>query len=364
MRASRRHNGTRPGRIVAGLTLLLVSIAGRAQSPIRSPWDGHSVHPTDAPYTCPPVVHLSRDLTTDGFYSDSKSSVIDPAKWKAYAESSGPYKNLGQVIADAADAWRSKGSREAAACALTHMEAAARDGVFTGKMSSHQAYYVQGWVIGAIAIGWLKVRDSGLETPRLHDLVVPWIVGVTRQTTGFYDSSHAQNNHLYWAGVEAAASGAAANDHQLFDWAIAAYRTGISEIQPDGSMQLEMARGQRALHYHLYALSPLVYIAEFGEVNGLDLYAERGHALARLERLCVEGMKNNAFFVKATGIAQDTPTPGAPAAEQISWGVIWQSRFPDPALASLLAQARSLSYMYLGGLPPGANRNLAARREP
>jgi poly(beta-D-mannuronate) lyase len=341
--------------------LLFSSAAGAA--PLRSPWDGHPVTATDAPYACPPIVHLSPDLTTDGFYSDNKSSVIDPAKWKAYAESSGPYKNLGQVIVDAADAWRSTGSRAAAACALSHTEAAARDAVFTGRMSSHQAYYVQGWVIGAIAVGWLKVRDSGLETPRLHDLVVPWIVSVTRQTVDFYDSSRALNNHLYWAGVEAIAASVAADDRKLFDWAVAGYRAGIAQIQPDGSMPLEMARGQRALHYHLYALSPLVYIAEFGQVNGLDLYAERDHALAHLERICVDGLANNQFFEKATGIPQDTPTSGAPAAEQISWGVIWQSRFPDPALASILAQAGSLSYMYLGGLPPGANRNIAALRE-
>jgi len=348
--------------LAVALTFTLVS-AGSGAATLRSPWDGHPVTSTDAPYACPAIVHLSRDLTTDGFYSDSKSSIIDPAKWKAYSESSGPYKNLGQVIVNAADAWRSTGSREAASCALSHMEAAARDGVFTGKMSSHQAYYVQGWVIGAIAVGWLKVRDSGLETPALHDLIVPWIVSVTEQTVDFYDSSHARNNHLYWAGVEAAAAGVAANDRKLFDWAVAGYRAGIAEIQPDGSMPLEMARGQRALHYHLYALSPLVYIAEFGQVNGIDLYAERDHALARLERLCVDGLKNNQFFEKATGIPQDTPTPGAPAAEQISWGVIWQSRFPDPTLASILAQAGSLSYMYLGGLPPGANRTVAAWRE-
>ena len=359
MRVSRTALAFAPA--IAGLALLFTSVAGAA--PLQSPWDGHPVTATDAPYTCPPIVHLSPNLTTDGFYSDSKSSIIDPARWKAYSESSGPYKNLGQVIVDAADAWRSSGSRAAAACAVSHMEAAARDGVFTGKMSSHQAYYVQGWVIGAIAIGWLKVRDSGLETPKLHDLVVPWIVSVTRQTVAFYDSSHALNNHLYWAGVEAVAAGVAADDRKLFDWAAAGYRAGIAQIQPDGSMPLEMARGQRALHYHLFALSPLVYLAEFGQVNDLDLYAERDHALARLERLCVDGLNNNQLFEKATGIPQDTPTQGAPAAEQISWGVIWQSRFPDPALASILAQAGSLSYMYLGGLPPGANRNVAALRE-
>ncbi len=348
---------------LAALTAPLIACANAgAATALRSPWDDHPIAATTTAYNCPAVVHLSPDLTTDGFYSDGKSSVIDPAKWKAYAESSGPYKNLGQVIVDAADAWRSTGSRDAAACALRHMETAARDGVFTGKMSSHQAYYVQGWVIGAIAIAWLKVRDSGQETAPLQELIVPWMVSVTRQTTNFYDESHARNNHLYWAGVEAAAAGVAANDQKLFDWAVAAYRAGIEQIQPDGSMPLEMARGQRALHYHLYALSPLVYIAEFGEVNGLHLYAERDNALARLERLCVDGLKNNQFFEKATGIAQDTPAQGPPGAEQISWGVIWESRFPDPALATLLTEASSLSYMYLGGLPPGVHHLVAAQR--
>lgn len=338
---------------LAAGALMLHSMPGRAAT-LLSPWDGHPVTATNVPYACPPVVHLSRNLATDGFYSDSRSSVIDPAKWKAYSESSGPYKNLGQVIVSASDAWRSTGSRDAASCTLRHMEAAARDGVFTGTMSSRQAYYVQGWVIGAIAIAWLKVRDSGLETPALRDLVVSWMVRVTRQNISFYSSSHAQNNHLYWAGVEAAAAGIAADNHKLFAWAVSAFRTGIAQIEPDGSMPLEMARGQRALHYHLYALAPLVYIAEFGEVNGLDLYAERDRALARLEHLCVEGLTNNQFFVRRTGIAQDTPTPGRPAAEQISWGVIWESRFHDAALASILNRAASLSYMYLGGLPPGA----------
>jgi poly(beta-D-mannuronate) lyase len=103
MRVSRTALAFAPG--IAGLALLFASVAGAA--PLRSPWDGHPVTATDAPYTCPPIVHLSPNLTTDGFYSDSKSSIIDPARWKAYSESSGPYKNLGQVIVDAADAWRS-----------------------------------------------------------------------------------------------------------------------------------------------------------------------------------------------------------------------------------------------------------------
>lgn len=325
----------------------------------RSPWDGHNVPLTDAPYTCPAVVHLSRDLTTDGFYSDGKSSVIDPAKWKAYAASSGPYKELGAHVVAAADAYRQTGSRAAAECALNLMVTAAGDGVFTGKMSSRQAYYVQGWVLGAVAISYLKVRDSGLVTREDRKLLFPWFKAVTQQTIGFYEKGKAKNNHLYWAGVQAISVGVATGDRKLFDWAVAGYRIGIAQIRPDGSLPLEMRRGQRALHYHLYALAPLVYIAEFGEENGLHLYAANDRALAKLVHLSVDGMEDNRYFVKATGIAQDTPH-GRPAAEQISWAEIWESRFPDPAIARLLSQASSMSYMYLGGLPPGINRHSAA----
>ena len=89
-----------------------------AETTLRSPWDSSNVKLTDAPYACPEPVHLSADLTTDGFYSDSKSSVIDPAKWKAYSESSGPYKKLGDEAVAAADAYRTTGSRAAASCVL------------------------------------------------------------------------------------------------------------------------------------------------------------------------------------------------------------------------------------------------------
>lgn len=310
------------------------------------------------------ILHLSihcssfPDLTTNGFYSDSKSSVIDPQKWAAYAASAGPYKELGNRVVDAADAYQTTGSRAAIECVLLHMNAAAKDGVFTGRMSSNQAYYVQGWVIGAVSIAYLKIRDSGLISVDQQKTILPWIEKVISQSQDYFDahrknaSGDAQNNHLYWAGVEVAAAGIAANDRKLFDWGMETYRVGISEIQPDGSLPQEMRRGQRALHYHLYALAPLVYLAEFGEDNGLHSYAEREYAIRKLATLCIAGLEDNSYFVKATGIPQDTPN-GPPAAEQISWAKIYQARFPNPQLAKLLDEAKSMSYMYLGGLPPG-----------
>jgi poly(beta-D-mannuronate) lyase len=178
---------------------------------------------------------------------------------------------------------------------------------------------------------------------------------VSKQTMAFYGDRLAKspngNNHLYWAGVQVAAVAIAANDRKLFDWALMTYRNGIQQITPEGTLPEEMRRGQRALHYHLYAAAPLVYIAEFGEDNGIDLYAEDNGALTRLVDRSVQGLEGSGYFDKATGIKQDLPN-GPPSAEAIGWAKVYVHRFPDPELSKLLSQAPSLSYMYLGGQPP------------
>lgn len=322
---------------------------------LRSPWDVEDVKLTDAAYACPEPEHLSPDLTTDGFYSDRKSSIIDPAKLKAYTASSGPYKRLGNQAVDAADAYRTTGSRAAAQCVLKLLNTAAADGVFSGKMSSRQAYYVQGWVIGAAAVAYLKIRNSGVVQPQSHAALIAWMKTVARQTMDFYDPARsggeAANNHLYWAGVEIAAIAIAADDRSLFDWAVACYKNGVQQITADGILPLEMRRGQRALHYHLYAIAPLVYLAEFGKENGIDLFTENDFALKRLVDRSVAGLKGSDYFDQQAGVPQDTPK-GPPTAEEISWGKIFIHYFPDAGISNLLSQAESLSYMYLGGLPP------------
>ena len=343
--------------LVLSLFLAALIPVCQAQKPLRSPWDLLTVKVTDTPYTCPAPIHLTPDLTTSGFYADSKGSIIDPVKWKAYQQSSGPVKDLGNKAVNAADAFRTTGSRQAAQCVLALVKTAAEDKALTGKMSSSQAYFVQGWVAGALAIAVLKVRDSGVIDRADTRLIADWLKTVTQQTIDFYDKRDAAapggngNNHLYWAGVQVAAVAIVANDRKLFDWSVAAYRNGIRQITPEGTLPEEMRRGQRALHYHLYAASPLVYLAEFGEDNGLDLYAEDDHALKRLVDRSIAGLDGSGYFDKATGIKQDLPD-GPPSAEAIGWAKVYEHRFADPAISALLARAPSLGYMYLGGLPP------------
>jgi poly(beta-D-mannuronate) lyase len=322
------------------------------------PGDGKHVAWTAAEYNCPAVAHIAPDLLTDGFYrlDDPTHSIVDSVRMEAYRQSSEPVKKAGMVIVAAADNYRSTGPRSAAECALTWILTMAQDHALTGKMSSNQAYYVQGWVAGAISIAYLKIRDAGLATAQQTEMIATWLRSIGEQTKGYYDAhkkqghGDGQNNHFYWAGIELAAIGVAANDRDDFDWAIAAFENGVDQIQPDGSLPLEMARGRRALHYHLYALAPLVVLAEFGEANHLDLFAHAHGALHRLVKFSVEGAADPAAFVKATGVTQEIAKPLS--GDQIGWAPPYLQRYPNPKLEELVKAAPSLSVYYLGGLPP------------
>jgi poly(beta-D-mannuronate) lyase len=352
----------KPAKYAFPLAVLAAAVpvfAVAASQPLRSPWDGKPVAMTKAAYSCPAVAHIAPDLVTDGFYrlDDPTHSIIDPVRQEAYRKSSDGVKAVGMAIVKAADDYRTRGSREAAQCAMSQILILAQEHSLAGKMSSNQAYYVQGWVVGAVAIAYLKIRETGIASPQDKESIAKWMQSVGEQTKDYYEShkrvghGDSQNNHLYWAGVELAAIGVAADDRKDFDWAMAAYDNGVDQIQPDGALPLEMARGVRALHYHLYALAPLVLLAEFGEANHLDLYAHANGAIHRLVNFSVAGLQDPAPFAKAAGVQQEVPK--TITGDQIGWAPPYVQRFPNPALQQMIQAAPSLSVYYLGGLPPG-----------
>jgi poly(beta-D-mannuronate) lyase len=295
---------------------------------------------------------------TDGFYrlDDPTHSIIDPVRQEAYRKSSDGVKEVGMQIVKAADNFRTTGSHQAAQCAIDQIIALARQNSLTGKMSSNQAYYVQGWVVGAIAIAYLKTRDTSIATSQQTQQIGVWLDSVGKQTIAYYENhkklgnGDSQNNHLYWAGLELAAIGVAANNRNDFDWGLATYDVGVENIQSNGTLPLEMARGRRALHYHLYALAPLVLLAEFGEANHIDLYAHANGAIHRLVNASVAGLQDPALFRNTSGVLQELPAKIA--ADQIGWAPPYLRRFPNPALARMVKESTDLSVYYLGGLPP------------
>src|SRR5712675_1766216 len=169
------------------LTLLAAGVPAYSATPtkpLRSPWDGKSVTMTEAAYACPAIAHIASDLVTDVFYrlDDPTHSIIDPVRQEAYRKSSDGVKAVGMAIVKAADDYRTTGSRGAAQCAMTQILTLAQENSLAGKMSSNQAYYVQGWVAGAVAIAYLKIREAGFATPQETQAIAKWMQSIGEQT--------------------------------------------------------------------------------------------------------------------------------------------------------------------------------------
>jgi poly(beta-D-mannuronate) lyase len=332
-------------------------IARGEDGPLRSPWDGRKVALTGAPYECPAPPPFARTMEIGTYYVDSKASVIDEKKKAEYDKAANAYLELSRAAATAADAYLEKGSRAAALCVYSMLDAAAKADAWDGEMDNFSGVYVQNWLLSGVGIAYLKVRASGLGTAAQDADIQKWFKLLARRVREFFDAEvvrfggpQNENNHIYWAGLAVAAEAIADNDNDAGGWALHAYRMGIANIQPDGTLKAEMNRGQRALHYHLYALAPLILLAELGEANGIDLYAENNGAIHRLVKFCEAGLADPTLLEKRTGVAQVVELPWS--GSDIGWAVPYVRRFPDAKLSALIAKAPWVRYTTWGGAPP------------
>jgi poly(beta-D-mannuronate) lyase len=338
------------------LPLLALAATGARADKLHSPWDSVKVAQTDAPYACPAPPPFARTLEIGTYYTDSHASIADPKKQAAFQKASEDSTHLSQFAALAADAYLSQGSRAAALCVYSLLDAAAKAGAWDGKMPSFSGVYIQNWLLSAVAISYLKVRPSGLGTPAQDAAIQKWFATLSAQVRVYFDAEvvrrgiDRENNHLYWAGLSVAAAAIADNDLEGFHWGVSAYRMGIDAIQSDGSLKAEMNRAQMALHYHLYALAPLILLAELGEANGLDLYAVDKGAIHRLVSFCLAGLEDPTLLQKRTGVVQLVTLPYA--GSDIGWAVPYVRRFPNAQLSALVAKAPWVRYTTWGGAPP------------
>jgi poly(beta-D-mannuronate) lyase len=344
-----------PGNLRLPLILVCLSLPVAAAAPLRSPWDLHPVALSDHAYSCPEPTHVSANLTSSGYYTDSHHSVVDPEAQQEYKEATAPYQEVVRKIVAAADTYQTTGSRAGAECAAALIDAAAKDRFLAGNMNGRQSYYVQKWLVGAVAIAYLKTRPSGVVSPAQNAEIVRWLRNVAAQSMEFADPSNSRhppspNNHRYWTGLEVASIAIAADDQSLWKWGIGSGEIGIKQIEKDGTLPREMDRAARALHYHLFAAAPLVMLAEYADANGKDLYYSHNQALKRLVERATSGVTDPSYFRQKTGVDQEIP--GWSSGVEYAWLRPYVRRFPNPAMSALLAKLDTLNALYLGGLPP------------
>jgi poly(beta-D-mannuronate) lyase len=351
-------NGT--SRAWPAACVLVLALAGQswagAQS-LRSPYAGPAAPAagrTTAAFGCPAAPPAVVRLATGSVYQaeDPARAEIDEPAQRRYLAEIAPAREFTKELVKLTNDYRRRAVPAVGRCALGWLKVWAETGALT-RMDTVQAKLGRGPLLAALALGYLQLAELPADNAAERAVIETWLARLAEDTIAFMESrpeaASSRANHRYWNGLGVAAAGIAGNRRALFDWGIASYRIGLEQIEADGVLPLELKRGKRARDYHLYAVAPLVMLAELGAANGLDLYGERGGALHRLVRRVVDSLHDAAFFEARSGTGQTAFPGGEPPSNRLAWLEPYLARFPDAALERRIARRRPLSATHLGG---------------
>lgn len=303
---------------------------------------------------CKPAPAPVRDLIVAPFYEkgDPTHSRIDPAADALYREQLKPLRAFVSDTIKMGDAYLGTQPRTPASaeCAISRMESWASAHALLGHLSP-QGAYERKWTLSSLGMVYMALSDAPDIAPKQRATVESWFGDLARAVLPPYSgaSTGARNNHLNWAALAVLEAAVITNDQALFDWAVDRLKVAVDQIDADGSLPLELARASRALHYHVFALQPLVTAAEILAANGIDMYGWQGGALHRLVAFTRASLANPAALEARLGVKQDVSDPVPPSL--YSWAEAYAARFGDPETLTVLARVRGrgLSDGFAGG---------------
>ncbi len=223
-------------------------------------------------------------------------------------------------------------------------------GALLGQVNQQGAYERE-WTLGSLALAYLKIRDAAIVPAPQHAVIQRWLCAIATAVRPPYERMNkksSSNNHAYWTGLAVAAAGITCQDRAHFEWGLERARIGLAQVDGSGLLPLELERERLALHYHVFALAPLVMLAELATANGITLYDEHDQALRRLANRVITGLADPLSFEQLTGFPQEQLTD-PPQKADLAWAEPYCARFPDDRVAAWLAAARPLLDVRLGG---------------
>jgi poly(beta-D-mannuronate) lyase len=281
-------------------------------------------------------------------YLTGSSGPINPLE----APATVPYQRLQQAVTDGASRYVATGDHAEATCVASLLArwAAAKTLLDYSYRESSQAWYQVEWTLSSISLAYSIVQSDPAIPADQRKQILHWMHDVTVYMFDQdpHPEDHArENNHAYWRALCGASVGILTNDNKLYRAALDQFARAIGQMNSDGSLPLEMARHENALHYQSFALTPLVMIAELAGRQGTDLYSLRvnGHTIADAVDFLVRAsanldlMKPYASETQTFSIFTDKRPP--------AWLEFWAARHPGKPWDTVLNQP--LSDSTIGG---------------
>ncbi len=302
-----------------------------------------------APHPAP----VTRLLTETIYEADDASRTeIDPEAQTKYLEEIEPVRKYLRGVVSLANGFAiSHGkNRVAGQCAVRAIAEWARAGALLDA-ETQIAMFNRATFLSGVASAYIQIKQSPELAADDRSVIEDWLSQLSAKTREFYSRKRqsatvAPNNIQYWGSLGVAMAAIATGDRQSLDWAVEAVALGACQATPEGALPRELARKQRARHYHLFAIAPLVTLAELAERNGMQGYEACSGALHRIISFALGSVDDAGLIEELSGSTQ-LAMGSLKSATDLAWLEFYAARFP--ARAWKLVKIRPLSNSYLGG---------------
>ncbi len=232
-------------------------------------------------------------------------------------------------------------------CVMDLLAGWARGSALLTSGANYQSDFERSWAGTDFALALLRFPAAPTKADHRFQQIKPWLIRIAEETRDADRINHLGNNLVYWAGLDLMSIGTLTDRGDLVDAGISRARQGIRDIGPHGELERELKRGERALHYHNFALTPLVFCAELASRRNIDLYAENNGAIHRLAGLIVRAGKDERSFGARTQVQQQL-FPWTFQGD-LAWMEPYYARFHSPDLPAIIRARRPFNNPRLGG---------------
>lgn len=308
------------------------------------------------PFTCaaPPAPVVSLDHGSRYVDEDDSRSEFDPASNEEVDAQLKPVDSFITDMSLAANLAVSTPEDRAAAasCVLSGLVVWAKADAL-GDLATMNAQLSAPSRIAGLAFAYAQVRPF-LSAPEDQAVVDGWLSARALATMTYFESdapkNASRNNLRAWAGLAVARIGLTVGDATMTDWADASVRLVACQAAADGSLPLEMARQDLALHYQLHAITPLVVTAALLEGSGHDLFSACDRALQRTVSFALAALDDPTPISDLTGHVQSyfNGTEELRGFE-LAWAEAYLAHVYSPPLETFVAGYEPLSNSKIGG---------------
>ena len=187
------------------------------------------------------------------------------------------YNDFERRVTAGMNQWLVTASKQEAQCAQQQIDLWAQAGAlldYDPKQSS-QAWFQVEWTLSSVAISQSVLLNESSLDPIQVKRDIQWMNKAAHRTVDFDKAGTQKNNHHYWRGLAAVATGVISSDDDLFAWGVGVFKQAVDELDQHGALPQEMARHERAIHYQSFALQPLLPLAAFANQQHVPLFDYR-----------------------------------------------------------------------------------------